>query len=185
MSTGSGIGLNYATPGTSMPPAEFIGDAFLYTDVPTAAVGQLDYSVTGLLCFAFGLAGYECVDVIDLGTIALEPLTLDGILVVSGSDVTATVDVNIVSPIDPANPGLGTLRIDATIVATGRIPPPCCPGDLTGDDRVNLDDHQKLAGCLAGPGTGAHGACQCADLDGNNDVDLGDFAAFQILFAGS
>lgn len=182
---GTDVGLNYADPGNPMPPAVLVGDAFTYTDVPAATVGQLEYLVTGFVCFAFQLAGYECDDVIDLSTITLEPLTLDGLLVLSGSDVELTVDVNIVGPVDPDNPDLGTLRIEATIVATGQVPPPCCPGDLTGDDRVDLDDHRKFVDCLTGPSGDVIGACQCADLDGDDDVDLGDFADFGFLFAGS
>ncbi len=181
---GTDVGLDYADPGNPMPPTLLVEDAFTYTDVPAAAVGQLEYSVTGALCIVFQLAGYSCHDVIDLTTITLEPLALDGLLDVSGTDVELTVDVNIVGPVDPDNPDLGTLRIDATIVATGQVPPPCCPGDLTGDDLVNLDDHRKLADCLTGPGGGAVGACQCADLDEDDDVDLEDFADFEILLTG-
>ena len=49
---------------------------------------------------------------------------------------------------------------------------------------MGLDDHGRLAACLAGPGTTVIGACQCADLDADNDMDLEDFAAFQIAFEG-
>lgn len=185
LAMGRSVRLNYADPGNPMPPAALITDAFTYADVPAVAEGQLDYEATGLVCFAFSLSGYNCVDTIDLSTIALDPLTVDGTLVVSGSDVSVVLEVSISGPVDPDNPDLGAITIDATIVAFGTIPPPCCPGDLTGDDRVALDDHGKLVGCLAGPSGGAEGACQCADLDGDNDVDLADFAAFQVLFQGS
>lgn len=185
IATGRDVGLNYADPGNPMPQAALIADAFTYADVPAVAEGQLDYEATGFICFTFQLSGYNCVDTIDLSTIALDPLTIDGTLVVSGSDVSVVLDVNISGPMDPNNPDLGTITIDATIVALGTIPPPCCPGDLTGDDRVALDDLGKLVGCLAGPSGGAEGACQCADLDGDNDIDLGDVAAFQVLFEGS
>lgn len=185
IATGRNIRLNYADPGNPLPPAALIADAFTYADVPAVAEGQLDYDTTGSLCFIFQLGGYACADTIDLGMITLDPLTVDGTLVVSGSDVTAELHVDISGPIDPDNPDLGTITIDTTIVAFGTIPTPCCPGDLTGDDRVNLDDHGKLLGCLVGPGGGAPGACQCADLDSSNSVDLRDIAEFQMLFEGS
>jgi len=77
------------------------------------------------------------------------------------------------------------IDIAGTIVASGLIPPPCCPGDMTGDDRVGLADHGRFLDCLAGPAESTTGACQCADLDGDDDVDLADWAEFQAAFEGS
>lgn len=184
IATGSNVGLSYADPGTPMPPTGVIADLFTYTDVPAVAEGQLDYLATDFVCIGFGFAGYECEDTIDLSTIVLEPLSVEGTLTVSGSEVTVVLDMTISGPVDADNPGLGTMTIDATVVAVGTIPPACCPGDLTGDDRVTPEDVSKLVGCLSGPSGGAAGACQCADLDGDGDVDIGDVAAFQAVFEG-
>ena len=35
---------------------------------------------------------------------------------------------------------------------------------------------------LAGPGSGLGSGCACFDFDNDGDSDLGDFAAFQLLF---
>jgi len=182
--TGQGITLDYADPANPLPTTTLSDDTFIYLDVPAVANGQLSYETTGALCFAFNLAGYECVDGIDLTTIELDPLDIGGMLGVSGSDVGVLLEMIIVGPIDPDNPDLGSMTINVRIVAVGTIPPACCPGDLTGDDRVLLDDGGKLIGCLSGPMGGAEGPCQCADLDADVDVDLSDFASFQTLLEG-
>jgi hypothetical protein len=38
--------------------------------------------------------------------------------------------------------------------------------------------------CLSGPGGTVARECTCADIDGDMDVDLADFAAFQVAFRG-
>lgn len=54
--------------------------------------------------------------------------------------------------------------------------------DCTGDGRVTSADFAVFAGCLEGPDAGPIGpACGCADLDGDDDVDLGDFRSWQRL----
>jgi len=57
-----------------------------------------------------------------------------------------------------------------------------CPGDLTGDSKVDGDDVQGFVNCLLGGATG----CDCADLNNNGGVDTGDVAAFvTVLLCGS
>jgi len=182
--TGQDITLHYADPANPLPPVPLSDDTFVYLDIPALAAGQLDYETTGALCLAFNLAGYECVDAIDLTTIELDPLDIDGSIGVSGSEVDVVLDTIIAGPVDPDNPDLGSMSISVRIVASGTVPPPCCPGDLTGDDRVELVDGVRLIACLAGPNGGVEGPCQCADLDADSDVDLRDFADFQSLLEG-
>lgn len=49
--------------------------------------------------------------------------------------------------------------------------------DTTG--QADLSDQRVLVDCLAGPGTETTITCLCADENGDRDVDLQDFAAFQ------
>jgi hypothetical protein len=56
------------------------------------------------------------------------------------------------------------------------------PGDCTGDGVVDLDDFEIIAPCLTGPDISIAVGCDCADLDGDGDSDLADFAAFQREF---
>ncbi len=58
------------------------------------------------------------------------------------------------------------------------------PGDCDGDGRVELDDAAVLAACLTGPEVGIVPACSCADLEGEGDADVRDFALFQRAFTG-
>jgi len=58
-------------------------------------------------------------------------------------------------------------------------------GDCTNDGVVGLADHVVLVQCITGPDAGPIGAgCACVDLDVDDDVDLYDFAEFQVIFEG-
>ncbi|MGD2110900.1 MAG: hypothetical protein PVI86_16095, partial [Phycisphaerae bacterium] len=59
------------------------------------------------------------------------------------------------------------------------------PGELTGDNLVNLDDCRVFTGCLTGPGGGLSDGCACTDVDADTDTDLLDAAAFQLAFDGA
>jgi len=60
-------------------------------------------------------------------------------------------------------------------------------GDTNGDELIDLTDYLDFAACLAGPSVSPpSGRCQAVfDFNGNEDVDLGDFAGFQLAFTGS
>jgi hypothetical protein len=47
-----------------------------------------------------------------------------------------------------------------------------------------LNDYPLFAGCLTGPGGVANPSCACPDDDADGDVDLADFARFQLTFVG-
>lgn len=61
-------------------------------------------------------------------------------------------------------------------------------GDLDCDGVVSAFDFQRFDGCMTGPGGGSvTGFCSCADFPQSppdGDVDLRDFAAFQLAFTG-
>ncbi len=56
------------------------------------------------------------------------------------------------------------------------------PGDCTDDGTIDLADYAIMETCLAGPEIEVDVGCHCADLDGDTDSDLADFAEFQRLF---
>ena len=66
--------------------------------------------------------------------------------------------------------------LSATLTVTG------CPGDCDEDGDVDWNDHADFASCLRGPFGDVDLGCECSDFDGDNDVDLLDFAEFQLLF---
>jgi hypothetical protein len=68
------------------------------------------------------------------------------------------------------------------------------PGDFDEDGDVDLDDYLVFANCMAGPDAvpsptqpyvTAQGCRHAFDLDVDDDVDLADFAGFQMEFTGS
>ncbi len=58
-------------------------------------------------------------------------------------------------------------------------------GDADGDGRVEVGDHAHYVQCRTGPAAGGSTGCECMDFDGDADIDLDDFRAFQAAFTGS
>ena len=57
------------------------------------------------------------------------------------------------------------------------------PDDCNSDGGINLYDYSDFEFCMAGPGAGPPERwCLCFDQDGDGDVDMPDFAAFQAFF---
>lgn len=57
-------------------------------------------------------------------------------------------------------------------------------GDCDGDDLVNVSDFAHVDACLLGPQVPLASGCTCLDTECDADVDLRDFAVFQVNFAG-
>ena len=82
------------------------------------------------------------------------------------------------------------LTIDLTI-SIGTVSADCrktvqvTRGDVDNDGDVDLSDFNAIESCTTGPGVLASDACrQVFDFDGDDDVDFGDWATFQIAFTG-
>ncbi|MFH0981014.1 MAG: hypothetical protein V2A79_05695 [Planctomycetota bacterium] len=57
-------------------------------------------------------------------------------------------------------------------------------GDVNLDGMVNLRDAAGFRACLAGPGGSVHPVCNPFDFDADGDLDLVDFAGFQVAYTG-
>lgn len=55
-------------------------------------------------------------------------------------------------------------------------------GDADGDGDTDGSDFVALEACLDGPNAGVGLGCECFDFDDSGDIDLLDFAEFQVLF---
>ncbi len=81
-------------------------------------------------------------------------------------------------------------RLVGRSVVTFIWQPPALPGDLNGDGFVDAQDALDLLPCLVGPEVAACpsgcelAAPECGDQDGDEDVDLHDFAAAARLISG-
>ena len=91
-----------------------------------------------------------------------------------------------------AHPGVAVLsRAEIVQILSADIAP--APGHFDCDGKVDLDDYAAFSDCLSGPNSSPSPAppvltqdCLDAfDVDRDNDVDLGDFGAFQTVFTGS
>jgi len=58
------------------------------------------------------------------------------------------------------------------------------PGDVNGDQTVNLADFAGFMACMGGPGATVNEACAPFDFDPDGDYDLADLAGFQAAFTG-
>lgn len=50
---------------------------------------------------------------------------------------------------------------------------------------IDLNDYAAFQSCVTGPGGTASAGCDCADLDGDADVDFFDWRGFQLLFGAT
>jgi hypothetical protein len=81
-------------------------------------------------------------------------------------------------------PDAGTLS-NGTFTLTGGFWFPLMPGDANEDGGITLLDYSEFTGCMSGEGGGLDPACGLFDSDGDEDVDLRDFRAFQLAFSAS
>jgi len=61
---------------------------------------------------------------------------------------------------------------------------PVVLGDCDGNSLIDLSDYGCFNACFAGPRIGLMTGCDPFDFDGDDDVDVMDFAVFQMRFNG-
>ncbi|MFN0136062.1 MAG: dockerin type I domain-containing protein [Phycisphaerae bacterium] len=107
------------------------------------------------------------------GTLTIDNVFLSGVQLDDADEYTVTVtfEDEIVTW-----GNAGTLTVDNLSLAE---PAAACPGDLNGDNAVNLTD---LATLLANFGTGSGATLAQGDIDGDGDVDLTDLATLLANF---
>jgi predicted outer membrane repeat protein len=111
------------------------------------------------------------------GNIDADPLFFDG----DAGDYHVQADSPCINAADPAyTPVEGESDLDGDArIADNRLD---IGVDEYGCEITN--DVPRFHGCLTGPGGGVPSACECADTDGDDDVDLADFLVFQQTFTG-
>lgn len=168
-SSASGVTLLYGTPGTPMPPTPLgVGGAFTLGGVPAAMTGSLTYNATSLVCLGLQGAGYPCSDTLDLSQFVLAPVNTSGTVTTVGRAITMTLNVNTSAPIDPNNPGLGTITIAGTIVSTGT---------------AALPDLATFVAVLLGENTDLEAVC-ASDVNDDGLADGRDVGAYVSALLG-
>jgi len=167
--TTSSLALHYATPGTPQPPTSVSGGTFTYSDVPQNSSGTMSYTATGLVCVGLQASGYPCSDSIDLSSLGTSSITITGSYSASGRILNVTITINSSVPIDPNNPGLGTLTTVGTIKASGAAPLP------------SVDD---FVGVLLGSISATDLICE-SDINQDGLTDGRDVAAYMHALLGS
>lgn len=121
--------------------------------------------------------------IVATGVVLADDLALDRYTIDAGGEMfTAGGDFELSGTI--GQPDAGTMS-GGGFDLTGGFWFPLALDDCNSDGIVNLYDYGDFEGCLSGPGNGPHeAACNCFDLDGDDDVDLSDVARFQAEFAG-
>jgi len=186
--TGSGLRMRYAQPGTPLGPEAVEGTSFTFLDVPTDGEGSLSYSSWGLPCVGLQAAGYPCDGVFDISEFGTQTADeFSGNVASVDRVVSLTSEIDLVTYLDPTDPGLGSLRVYGTVHGEVYVP---LPGDLDEDGDVDLVDFAAFEACLNGPGVTdppagcAPAAFTAADLEVDGDVDLADFLLLAIHFTG-
>lgn len=84
-----------------------------------------------------------------------------------------------------ARASIVALVLTTGVALFGAAVPAMARGDYNGDGNIDLEDHARLPGCLAGPGGGLGPNCGVFDFDDDGHVDLSDLADFLRIFGRS
>ena len=110
--------------------------------------------------------------------------TWENVIPIVGGSVTvfAVVDeANLIEEFDESN------NVRSTVLTN---PPPSSPGDWNHDGHVDVSDWLAFPACMSGPWdwsnwtTPTQDCLDVFDLDADADVDMVDFAGFQLMFGG-
>lgn len=163
----------YANPPQLFGPVPITAGAVTLTDVPTITQGTLAYNATGVVCTQLQSSGLLCVDNINLADQGVSNQTQSGTVAVSNGSATLSTTFDTTSPIDPTNPGLGSIRVRGTIVASGAIR---CPSDFNNDNVVDFFDYLDFVAAFASGGPSA-------DYNADTVTDFFDYLDFVAQFA--
>ncbi|MCB9846049.1 MAG: hypothetical protein H6811_08700 [Phycisphaeraceae bacterium] len=174
--TGTSMSVEYATPGETTGPAAIEGGAFLFENVPVLSKGVISYNATGAICALLQGAGLQCsgtFNLLDAGAQIVPEF--GGTIGVAGGVVTLSNTFAFETPLDPLNPGLGSVSIDGSITGSAEAPVDC-PADIDGDGDADGDDFFAYLDLFVAGDPGA-------DLDGDGDRDADDFFLYLDSFA--
>lgn len=169
-----------ATPGSPVGPFPVAAGAFSVANVPTLQSGTFDYTATGIVCSL--LSGQTppipCTGNGDLSTIPQSATTLNGTITSASRVVSIVSTINQSGPIDPTNPGLGTLTVTGTLRGSLLVPVPPCTGDINLDGVINTADLTAMLGSFGTavpPGTSG-------DITGDGVVNTADLVVLLGVF---
>jgi serine protease AprX len=76
------------------------------------------------------------------------------------------------------------LDADYALVVSG-VSAPAVPGDCDGNGLLDAGDIAMVMDCIGGPGVVVDDACTCAAIDADDDADLIDISALQVVFSAA
>ncbi|GIK17148.1 MAG: hypothetical protein BroJett003_21120 [Planctomycetota bacterium] len=118
--TGEGVAVLHDGPPEPFTPV--IGGAFNAPGVAYIKQGRIDYEASGIVCSTMQSFGYPCEATFFLEQQPPAAADLPGSVSVQPAQLVLTGTLDILEPLDPNNPDLGTIRITATIRATAPRP---------------------------------------------------------------
>jgi hypothetical protein len=182
--TGQNISLFYAIPGVPQPPTPITANSSTIPQVPTDKSGIFDYVATGIVCNA--LQGQTppvpCSDTIDLATTGTSTGDMIGTIGVVGRTITLTINPNVSAPLDPNNPGTGTLTITGTIICVTTAP---LRGDANLNGIVNSLDIQEFTNVMINPPGATSQKRFAVDMNDDDVFDDLDVAIFVDCLLGN
>ncbi|MDX2148430.1 MAG: hypothetical protein SFZ23_13000 [Planctomycetota bacterium] len=173
-STASNVSVRYANPGTLFGPVPITATNFEFTGVPSTTSGTLNYSATGIVCTLLQGSQLPCTGNINLADQGEQSAdSVGGTLTVANRVATLTGAIDVTSPIDPDNPGIGTIRVNGSIVAAGSVR---CEADFNNDGQVDFFDYLDFVNAFGNDEV-------AADFNADGQVDFFDYLDFASAFA--
>ncbi len=145
------LSMYYAQPGTILGPETITAGAYMFVDVPLQPTGVLSYAATGIPCSVLQAADMPCngtMNFADMGTQTADEF--GGEITIEAGVATLTSTIDVISPLDPDYPELGTVHVSGTIVGHGDLPIVLCRGDANCDGLVTFDDINYFVSAVVG-----------------------------------
>jgi hypothetical protein len=175
-SNAQNVVLTYTGPTAGTGPVSVTAGtgAFAFPAVEATGAGTLTYNATGLYCAGLSGAGLACSGTFNIADQGEQTGAFSGTMSRVNRTVSLNAAIDVTSPLDPANPSLGSLRIQGTIRSSATVP---CPSDFNGTGGTTVQDIFDFLSAWSA-------ASPTANVNGDTAVSVQDIFDFLEFWSG-